>query len=113
MRDKTFYSIFVGGYKLSWSAFQTIDLEGYICSICEALSDNLKFTRTINAHNNETCSRNKSFSLDVIIFLVHVMLPLRTVSVSFPANHVHMPAALMNKQKANFLVNITLLELGN
>ena len=39
MRDKTFYSIFVGGYKLSRSAFQTIDLEGYICSICEALSD--------------------------------------------------------------------------
>ena len=65
-------------------------------------------------HNKETCSHNKSFSLDVIIFLVHVTLPLRTVSFSFPrANHVLMPAALMNKQKANFLVNITLLELGN
>ena len=49
----------------------------------------------------------------MLLFADHVMLPLRTVSFGFPANHVHMPAALMNKQKANFLVNITLLELGN
>lgn len=72
-----------------------------------------KFSRSINVHNNETCSRNKSFSLDVIIFLDHVMLPLRTVSFSFPTNHVHMSIAPMNKQKANFLVNIKWLELGN
>ena len=54
------------------------------------------------------------FHLMLLFFrIVHVMLPLRTVSFSFPTNHVHMPAALMNKQKANFLVNITLFELGN
>ena len=27
---KTFCNIFVGDYKLSWSAFQNIDLKGYI-----------------------------------------------------------------------------------
>ena len=84
-----------------------------VISVVSVKHSLIKFTRSINVHNNETCSRNKSFSLDVIILLVHVMLPLRTVSFSFPANHVHMPTALMNKQKANFLVNITWLELGN
>lgn len=84
-----------------------------VISVVSVKHSLIKFTRSINVHNNETCSCNKSFSLDVIIFLVHVTLPLRTVSFSFPTNHVHMPTALMNKQKANFLVNITWLELGN
>ena len=49
----------------------------------------------------------------MLLFADHVMLPQRTVSLSFPANHVHMPTALMNKHKVNSLANITWLELGN
>lgn len=51
------------------------------------------------------------FSL-ILLFANHVMLPLRTVSFGFPIIHVHMPTALMKKQKVNSLVNITWSELG-
>ena len=39
-----------------------------VISVVSVKHSRIKFTRSINAHNNETCSRNKSFSLDVIIF---------------------------------------------
>ena len=38
------------------------------------------------------------FSL-MLLFADDVMLPLRTVSFSFPAIHVHMPTALVKKKR--------------
>lgn len=64
-----------------------------VISVVSVKHSLIKFPRSINVHNNETCSGNKSFSLDVIIFLVHVMLPLRTVSFGFLDNHVHIPTS--------------------